>query len=180
MMTVVMKKYFLWSILILGLSVGLIQTQPQLAPTRDGAISLFNTHTQQTLKLRYLDDSGNAIPEAVEKIAGFICCPVTGKIHEIDLKLIETLDQIQDHFGTDKTLVVISGYRSPELNAELIATGHRVVSNSQHIFGKACDFKIEGVELSAIRDFALKIKAGGVGYYPGLWVHVDSAEFRTW
>lgn len=43
------------------------------------------------------------------------------------------------------------------------------------------DFHIQGVELNHIRKAALKMRAGGVGYYSNSnFVHIDTGPVRKW
>lgn len=43
------------------------------------------------------------------------------------------------------------------------------------------DFHIEGVQLANLRKAAMKMRAGGVGYYPrSNFVHIDTGPVRTW
>ncbi|RQW77287.1 MAG: DUF882 domain-containing protein, partial [Geobacter sp.] len=52
---------------------------------------------------------------------------------------------------------------------------------SLHQFGKAIDIHIPGIGLDKVRQVALNLKGGGVGYYPGAgFVHLDSGDFRAW
>jgi uncharacterized protein YcbK (DUF882 family) len=47
--------------------------------------------------------------------------------------------------------------------------------------GKAIDFRLDGVKLSTVREAALSLKAGGVGYYPrSNFVHIDTGAVRSW
>jgi uncharacterized protein YcbK (DUF882 family) len=47
--------------------------------------------------------------------------------------------------------------------------------------GKAIDIRMEGVAVKSIRDAALTLQRGGVGYYPNEnFVHLDSGDIRTW
>jgi uncharacterized protein YcbK (DUF882 family) len=56
-----------------------------------------------------------------------------------------------------------------------------VAKHSYHTKGQAMDFHIEGIQLSNIRKAALKMRAGGVGYYPrSNFVHIDTGPVRTW
>jgi uncharacterized protein YcbK (DUF882 family) len=83
--------------------------------------------------------------------------------------------------GTRKPIQLISGYRSPRTNSELRERGSGVAKHSYHTLGQAMDFHIEGVQLANIRKAALKMRAGGVGYYPrSNFVHIDTGPVRNW
>ncbi|MGW8227490.1 MAG: YcbK family protein, partial [Gammaproteobacteria bacterium] len=76
---------------------------------------------------------------------------------------------------------VISGYRSPTTNAKLNRISSGVAKRSLHMQGKAIDIRLPGVELKHLRQAALSLKAGGVGYYPkSNFVHVDTGRPRFW
>lgn len=56
-----------------------------------------------------------------------------------------------------------------------------MAKQSYHTKGQAMDFHIEGIQLSYIRKAALKMRAGGVGYYPrSNFVHIDTGPTRAW
>jgi hypothetical protein len=46
--------------------------------------------------------------------------------------------------------------------------------------GKAMDARFQDVDTVTIRDIAMRMQAGGVGFYPGAWVHIDSGDVRYW
>jgi uncharacterized protein YcbK (DUF882 family) len=47
--------------------------------------------------------------------------------------------------------------------------------------GRAIDVRLPGVPLADLRDAALSLKAGGVGYYPrDQFVHLDTGRVRRW
>jgi uncharacterized protein YcbK (DUF882 family) len=81
------------------------------------------------------------------------------------------------------TIDVVCGYRTPESNEYLRTrsddTG--VARNSQHMQAKAIDIRVPGVRTRKLRDAALALKGGGVGYYPvSQFVHVDVGPVRKW
>ncbi|MGD8546952.1 MAG: DUF882 domain-containing protein [Thiohalophilus sp.] len=50
-----------------------------------------------------------------------------------------------------------------------------------HTRGKAIDIRLPGTELKHLRQAALSLKAGGVGYYPkSNFIHVDTGRPRFW
>ncbi|MGI4758420.1 MAG: DUF882 domain-containing protein [Janthinobacterium lividum] len=81
------------------------------------------------------------------------------------------------------TIDIICGFRTPDSNQFLRTrsadTG--VAEHSQHILSKAIDIRIPGVSTRALRDAALSLGMGGVGYYPKSgFVHVDVGPVRQW
>lgn len=83
--------------------------------------------------------------------------------------------------GTNKPVQLISGYRSLQTNNELRRKSSGVAKQSYHTRGQAMDFHIEGLQLSNVRKAALKMGAGGVGYYPkSNFIHIDTGPVRTW
>jgi len=47
--------------------------------------------------------------------------------------------------------------------------------------GKAIDIRLPGVQLNNLRQAALKLHQGGVGYYPASnFIHVDTGRPRFW
>jgi uncharacterized protein YcbK (DUF882 family) len=146
----------------------------------DGVIKLYHQWTRETLELRYRDERGRAIPEAMARVRHFMRCRLTGREAEVPFKLLELLDTLQDRFG-GRTVTVICGYRTPELNGALASHSGSVAKNSLHMRGWAADIKIDGVRTSALRDAARSLLAGGVGYYPSDgFVHVDVGPVRSW
>ncbi len=99
--------------------------------------------------------------------------------------LIALCDAVRDEWGSP--LVVVSGYRTPKYNAELIkadaAKGvHGIASGSQHTFGRAADLR---PTTGTVEDLHLQIlhlhelgglpMLGGLGIYPeSKWCHVDT------
>ena len=56
-----------------------------------------------------------------------------------------------------------------------------VAEHSQHMESRAIDLRVPGISTARLRDAALSLDAGGVGYYPvSRFVHVDVGPVRTW
>ena len=55
-----------------------------------------------------------------------------------------------------------------------------VAQFSQHMLGKAIDFHIPGVSVEELRAAGMRLQRGGVGFYPGSFVHVDVGSVRHW
>ncbi len=143
-------------------------------------LSLFNTHTNEQLAIMALNNEGQVYPEALDKISHFLRCPDTGDVKQYDPQLIVLLEKIQAHFGDDKTIEVISGYRTPSYNAMLRSRSEGVARNSLHMQAKAIDIKLTNVDLKDIYEYAKGLKMGGVGFYRDRFVHVDVGPVRFW
>jgi uncharacterized protein YcbK (DUF882 family) len=56
-----------------------------------------------------------------------------------------------------------------------------VAKRSLHMQGQALDIRLSGVDSAKVRDAALALRAGGVGYYrKSDFVHVDTGRVRHW
>jgi len=76
---------------------------------------------------------------------------------------------------------VISGFRSPRTNAALRASGGGQARHSLHMVGQAIDVRLGDVRSRVLRDAALELALGGVGFYPGEdFVHLDTGRVRRW
>lgn len=107
----------------------------------------------------------------------------TGEVRPMDPKLLDLLVHIRDRLDVSphQHLKLVSGYRCPKTNRALHARSHAVASRSQHMLGRATDIAIPGIALHRLRDAALSIRGGGVGYYPrDGFVHVDTGQVRHW
>lgn len=168
---------FIWP---LPLAYPSIPDNPAFEYTGDGQLTFFNTHTDELLEITYKDKKENYLDRGLRDIGYILRCRLTDEITQMDIKLIELVDHIQDHFGAGE-IEVISGYRSPELNGMLRASGRGVASRSLHMKGEAIDIRIPGVPTRAVKDYAVSLKQGGVGYYSGPdFVHIDVGRVRRW
>lgn len=76
---------------------------------------------------------------------------------------------------------VVSGYRSDKLNEMLRKKGRHVARQSQHVHGRAVDFRVVGVATRDLLRFVRAVHRGGVGFYPSSgFVHVDDGPNRRW
>ncbi|WP_193162204.1 DUF882 domain-containing protein [Microbulbifer hainanensis] len=99
----------------------------------------------------------------------------------IDPKLFELVYKLKEKLGYDGEIEIISGYRSPKTNAMLRSRSSGVAKRSYHTRGMAMDLRMPGIPLSKVRQAALELKLGGVGYYPkSNFVHVDTGPVRRW
>jgi len=143
-------------------------------------LSFEHTHTGEKLKLTYFE-RGNYIKDALQEINYLLRDFRTEETHPIDTALLDQLFDLKQTLGHNKSFHIISGYRSPFTNVQLRKNSHRVAEHSYHLQGRAIDIRVEGVSSKTIRNAALAMAQGGVGYYPrNNFVHLDTGKYRTW
>jgi uncharacterized protein YcbK (DUF882 family) len=163
--------------LILG--SGLLPFQIASASTRR-EISMVNTHTSERVKLCYYRD-GKFIREACQRLNYLLRDFRSGDVHPIDPRLYDLVHAIQTEVGHRGQVEIISGYRSPATNTKLRNASSGVAKHSLHMQGQALDIRLDGVDTAKVRDAALALRAGGVGYYQKSdFVHVDTGRVRHW
>ncbi|WP_295582880.1 DUF882 domain-containing protein [uncultured Lamprocystis sp.] len=171
------RRYFL------GLSLSAVAA-PALArrPTeRPRALSLHHMHTDERVSLVYrVGDHYKR--SALQELNWFLRDFRTGDKVPIDPQLFDLLYDVKASLGdTEARYEILSAYRSPQTNAMLRRTGHRVARNSLHLSGQALDIRFPDLATREIRDAALALGRGGVGYYPGSdFVHIDTGAVRHW
>lgn len=147
----------------------------------EGRLIFNNVWTGERLDISYRNEAGDYDPAALEAINHLLRCHYTGEVAPIDVRVLEHVNFVQKKLAAGREIVIISGYRSPEYNALLIKTGRRAAKNSLHVQGQAIDLQIAGVHPKTVRQAALELGYGGVGYYPrSKFVHLDSGPFRWW
>lgn len=159
---------------------GLFATQEKALAAGIRALALNNLHTGEKLKVTYWAD-GQYIPSCCREISHLLRDHRSGEQAEMSGQLFDLLYELKSSLGTSNPFEVISGYRSPATNAALARASGGVASNSMHTQGKAIDVRVAGVQLAHLRDAALSLKAGGVGFYPkSNFVHLDVGRVRRW
>jgi uncharacterized protein YcbK (DUF882 family) len=145
------------------------------------ALALSHTHTQERIELVYAGAQGY-LPEALGALNRFLRDHYTGEVGAIDPPLFDLLHQTRQMLGAAGPFEVISGYRCPATNERLRHTrGGGVARQSLHVQGRAIDVRLRGVPLAELRDAALSLRGGGVGYYPNQqFVHIDTGRVRSW
>jgi len=143
-------------------------------------IRLANAHTWEKLDIVYWAD-GDYIPEAMDEISHLMRDHRANRSKAMDAGLIDQLHVLVDALGTRERVHVLSGYRTPETNAALRKRSNGVAKYSLHMEAKAMDFNIPGITAKNIRNAAVAMKAGGVGYYASSgFVHIDTGRVRSW
>lgn len=139
-----------------------------------------HAHTGERVSLVYRM-GGEYVPSALRVLDHFLRDFRTGDQCQMDPQLLDILSLLSSLTRSKQPFQVISAYRSPLTNAMLREQGRGVARSSLHLEGRAIDIRLEDVPLSDLRDAALSLKGGGVGYYPGPdFVHVDTGRVRAW
>jgi len=158
---------------------GPAQTQP--AP--EYRLRFFHTHTNQHIDIVYRRGN-DYVPSALEKLDYYLRDWRTGEVHHYDPRVFDLLHEllVSIHEANGE-INVICGYRTPQTN-EFLRTRNAhtgVAEQSLHIKAEAIDIRLPGISASELRDAALKLHRGGVGYYEASnFVHVDLGRVRRW
>ena len=143
-------------------------------------LSFYHTHTQESLTVTFVVDA-EFVDSTLNEVNRFLADFRTGEAIEMDPELLNYLYAVRESLGSDGVYEVISAYRSPATNEMLRQNSSGVVRNSQHLLGKAIDVRLRGVDTAKLRDAALALKRGGVGYYQSSdFVHMDTGRVRRW
>jgi uncharacterized protein YcbK (DUF882 family) len=146
-------------------------------------LKMTNLHTGESLNIVYR--IGNTyLPDALEKLNYFLRDHNTQDVSNYDPKEFDVLHAMLARLGKLNSVInVVCGYRTPETNAALRQNSPQtgVAEHSQHMEGHAIDLRVPGVTTAKLRNAALSLRAGGVGYYPvSQFVHVDVGPVREW
>lgn len=160
--------------------LALMQPSGPSASIDERRLVFYHTHTNQRLDVVYARD-GAYDAAALEKIEHFLSDFRTGDRATIDPALLDLLYVVRTRLGNRGTYEVISAYRSPKTNEMLRRTTGGVAQTSQHLLGKAIDVRLTGVPTTQLRDTAIAMRRGGVGYYAESdFVHLDTGRVRRW
>ena len=144
------------------------------------AVSVFHTPPMERCHVTYWRD-GAYDPAALREIDAILRDYRTEEVREIDRDLIDLLHDLHARLRTDEPYHVICGYRSQATNDKLRRRSRGVASHSLHLDGRAVDLRVPDVPLKNLRELAIGLNRGGVGYYPrSRFVHVDVGDPRTW
>lgn len=145
-------------------------------------LSFYHTHTGKRLSVVYWRD-GEYVESALEDVNDFLSDFRTGDRVDMDPQLLDLIYDVRASLGSDATFQVISAYRSPKTNEMLRSrrASSGVAKKSQHLLGKAIDVRLEGIQTANLRDAAIALQRGGVGYYEASdFVHMDTGRVRRW
>jgi len=146
-------------------------------------LRFFHTHTGERLDVVYRRGD-QYIPEALDELDHYLRDHRTGDVRHFDPHLFDLLNDLTASLGdSGGEIDVICGYRTPWSN-EFLRTRNPhtgVAQHSLHMRAQAIDIRLPGIPTSELRDAALRLHRGGVGYYRSSdFVHVDVGRVRHW
>ncbi len=173
------RRRILRGMLVSGMAL-MAPWQQLAAAVNPRALKFHHAHTGENLSIVYFAD-GNYVESSFAAINQFLRDFRTDEIHPIDPGLMDILYSAKLTAGHDGTFEVISGYRSPATNESLHKKSDGVARKSLHIEGKAIDVRLSGFDTAALKEIAIALSGGGVGYYAESdFVHLDTGRVRTW
>ena len=126
----------------------------------------------------------NYLPEALAKLDYYLRDHRTGEVRHFDPRLFDLLHDLTASLNDPRGEIdVVCGYRTP-LSNEFLRTrsAHTgVARHSLHMQAEAIDIRLPEISTAAVRDAAVRLHRGGVGYYRNSnFVHVDVGRVRRW
>lgn len=173
-------RFWLFVFPLLFASTGYSASLPG-SPAQEGRLRLYHTHTGQHLDIVYR--RGNEyLSDALARVDQFLRDHRTGDVHHYDPHLLDLLSDLERSVGRPLAEIdIICGYRSPWSNEFLRTHTSGVAKNSLHMQAEAIDIRLPGTRTAALRDAALALHRGGVGYYAKSdFLHVDLGRVRRW
>jgi uncharacterized protein YcbK (DUF882 family) len=146
-------------------------------------LRFYHTHTGERLDVVYRRGD-QYIPQALDELDHYLRDHRTGDVRHFDPRLFDLLyDLTASLRDSGGEINVICGYRTPWSN-EFLRTRNPhtgVAQHSLHMQAEAIDIRLPGIPTSELRDAALRLHRGGVGYYRSSdFVHVDVGPVRHW
>lgn len=141
-----------------------------------------NTHTGESFSGVYRVGD-KYLPDAFRQINTVMRDFRTNQVYSMDPRVIDIIYTVHSMTGQSKPFEIISGYRSPKTNNMLRGRSKKsgVAQKSLHMSGRAIDLRMEDFSTARLRDLAISLQAGGVGYYSkSNFVHMDSGDVRAW
>ena len=144
-------------------------------------LRLYHTHTRERIDLVYRRAAAY-VPEALAQLDHFLRDHRTSDVDHYDPRVFDLLSDLIAAAGRPGAEIqVICGYRTPWSNEFLRTHTFGVALNSLHMQAEAIDIRLPGVSTAGLRNVALALGRGGVGYYPrSNFIHVDVGRIRHW
>ena len=144
------------------------------------AISLQHTHRDDDITVTF-KRNGRYDDDGLKKLNYFLRDWRNDDQTRMDPQLFDILWEVTPRGRTPRSRSTSSRPTARPPPTRCCAGARRGVAQfSQHMLGKAIDFNIPGVSIEELRVAGLRLQRGGVGFYPGSFVHVDVGSVRHW
>ncbi len=178
------RKNILKKMCLLAATAGMLVPYPSTTMVRaDGearTLSFVHTHRSDTITVTFRRN-GRYDDQALGQLNWFLRDWRNDQPARMDPRLFDVLWEVYRESGSRQPIHIISSYRSPETNSALRRRSSGVAENSQHMLGKAMDIRLPDVPTARLREIAMRLQYGGVGYYASSdFVHVDTGGVRAW
>jgi len=180
-----MFKRFFWGLFLVVLVTPLPGrgSDASLQSPREYKLRFYHTHTNERLEIVYRRGD-TYLSTALARLDYFLRDHRTGDVRHFDPRLFDLLHDLTESLNdAGGEIDVICGYRTPWSNEFLrTRSAHTGVAlHSLHMQAEAIDIRLPGISTSQLRDAALRLHRGGVGYYSASnFVHVDVGRVRRW
>jgi uncharacterized protein YcbK (DUF882 family) len=156
-------------------------SMPAGLTAREHRVRLLHTHTGERIDIAYREGD-RYVPEALQQLNRYLRDHRTGDVHTYDPRVFDLLSDLLAAVGKPGGEIdIICGYRTPASNAYLRTHSNGVARHSLHMQAMAIDIRVPGVNTAQLRDAALALGRGGVGYYAKSdFIHVDVGRVRRW
>jgi uncharacterized protein YcbK (DUF882 family) len=155
-------------------------TQTAVANGDTRTLYLHHAHTGETITATYRVN-GAYDPAVLDKLNYFLRDWRNDAVIRMDPRLFDVVWETHRGAGSASPIRVNSAYRSPETNAMLRRRSRGVAEYSLHTLGKAMDIHVPDVSTTSLRETAIRMQRGGVGFYPSSgFVHLDVGNVRAW
>ena len=146
----------------------------------NGHLVLRHAYFDTTLDVCYRHADGSYDAAALKQIEHFFRSREDGREATISLRLIELLSYIQGRYHP-RQMILLSGFRSPEFNADLRKAGGAVAQASLHTEAMAADVTFTGLDMARLWRQLRDLGTGGIGYYrANRFLHIDTGPPRFW
>jgi uncharacterized protein YcbK (DUF882 family) len=145
-----------------------------------GNLHLKSLRNGEETRVNLLNADGSMNDKSFNEIDRVFGFPTKEKSEHISPRMLFMLSYFSDLVAPGKTVMMESGYRSPEYNDQIRKKGANAARTSTHIDGMALDFWIEGVEGKQLWETVREKNCCGVGHYGGKSIHLDAGRPRFW
>ena len=155
-------------------------TQTAVANGDTRTLYLAHAHTGETITATFRVN-GSYDPAVLNKLNHFLRDWRIDAVIKMDPRLFDVVWETHRGAGSTSPIRINSAYRSPETNSALRRRSRGVAEFSLHTRGMAMDIHVPDVSTDRLRETAIRMQRGGVGFYPSSgFVHLDVGNVRAW